>query len=445
MQEALQLLQAMPGTAASQSDCLSFEEGDMLSFEEGKLLGFGLWADGVPIKFDRSESLEMLSLSIPGLDERSTIRLPITCINKKYFLRSGKTRDALFKVIAWSFQCMLQGRFPERFWDGSSLDKKRMRKANQSLLGHGILLEIRGDWACYKSSFRMPGWNSNRNCCFVCQATPATLREVGPGAAWRGKFWDHDALLTDMLETWGRYSPIFEAPFSSIKILCIDWLHTADLGVAQDFLGNCMFLICSRLDGPTHDARVQQLFADITEYYSASRVESRLNCLTSLMIRKAANKSPKLRSKAGEARDLIDWAAAAVDKFLQGYGSSSEEEACRLAAKQIQACYQCLSRENFDSSTLRHHAHQFLGLYTALESTVGQESGRWRFKPKFHLWLRVCEQSQSSPSLWWTYRDESFGGTIAQMSRSRGGAEGVRPMSLNVLTKFCAQHKVPEF
>ena len=98
------------------------------AFEEGKLLGFGLWADGVPIKFDRSESLEMLSLSIPGLDERSTIRLPITCINKKYFLRSGKTWDALFKVIAWSLQCMLQGRFPERFWDVLGQEKDEESK-----------------------------------------------------------------------------------------------------------------------------------------------------------------------------------------------------------------------------------------------------------------------------------------------------------------------------
>ena len=221
----------------------------------------------------------------------------------------------------------------------------------------------------------------------------------------------------------GQIQPYIEAPFSSVKFFCIDWLHTADLGVAQDFLGNCMFLICSRLDGPTHDARVQQLSADITEYYAASRVESRLNCLTTLMIRKAANKSPKLRSKAGEARDLIDWAAAAVDKFLQGYDSSSEEEACRLAAKQIQACYQCLSRENFDSSTLRHHAHQFLGLYTAMESAVGQDS----------TFGCTCASNR-----------KMFAFSLVDLSR-RGGAEGVRPMSLNVLTKFCAQHKVPEF
>ena len=434
LQQALDPLQATEGTAA--------HEKHSPSFEEGRLLGFGLWADGVPIKFDRSESLEMISMSIPGISDRASIRLPITCMNKKFFLKSGKTWHALFKIISWSFQCMLQGTFPSHFWDGSLLPPQRNKHAGKSLLGHGVLLEIRGDWATSLPSICLGGRINEIVVSFAKRLL--TTCSLHPGAAWRNDYWEHDALLTDMVEIWGNYSPIFESPFCTIKTFCIDWLHTADLGVAQDFLANAMFLMCSKMDGQNHDVRVQQIFADTTDCYAANKVENRLSALTALMIRKAATKSPKLRSKAGEARDLVDWASAAADKYLQGFGSSSEEEACRLAAKHFQSCYHCLSTARFESGTLRFHAVQFLKLYVALEAAVGEESCRWRFKPKFHLWLHVCEQAQSSPALWWTYRDESFGGTIAQISRSKGGAEGAHPMPLNVLTKFCAQHMVPQ-
>ena len=59
-------------------------QSDGLFFKKGKLLGFGLWTDGIPIKFDRLESLEMLSLSISRLDERSTIRCQSRPLTKQF-------------------------------------------------------------------------------------------------------------------------------------------------------------------------------------------------------------------------------------------------------------------------------------------------------------------------------------------------------------------------
>ena len=350
-----------PELAKKMEEVQSFLQGSSAS--PLPLVGLGLWADGVPIKGDRSESLEMITLSFPGLGQRQSIRIPLTVMNKKFFLKDGRTWDALFKVISWSCQSLLSGCFPSHRWDGTPLPGKRAKKANRALHVRGALLEIRGDWAMLKASFRMPSWSSKRNCCFVCQATPETMRDLGPDAPWRTKLWNHAELLTEMLELHNNYSPIFEAPFVDIHSFCIDWLHCCDLGVCQDFLGNAMWLITTKLPGENIDLRTRTLFDDIRQYYATTRAENQLNALTPLMIRKAASKSPKLRSKAGEARSLVDWVVAASDKYLQGpYSLSSEEHACRMASKELQACYQNLPAESFDADDLAIHCQQFLHL-----------------------------------------------------------------------------------
>ncbi|CAE6960006.1 unnamed protein product [Symbiodinium sp. KB8] len=327
------------------------------------LVGMGLWADGVPIKGDRSESLEMITLSFPGLGDRQTIRIPLTAMNKKFFLKDGQTWDALFKEISWSCHSLLSGVFPSHRWDGTPLQGKRARWAGCPLHAGGAPLEIRGDWAMLKASFRMPSWSSKRNCCFVCKATPETMRDLGPAAPWRTKLWNNAELLTEMLELHNTYSPIFEAPFVDIHTFCIDWLHCCDLGVCQDYLGNAMWLIATKLPGDTMDQRTRALFDDIRQYYAAFRCENQLSTLTPLMLRKAASNAPKLRSKAGEARSLVDWVVAACDKYLQGScGLSSEEYACRLASKHLQACYRNLHAESFDADDLAFHCKQFLHL-----------------------------------------------------------------------------------
>ncbi|CAE7763324.1 unnamed protein product [Symbiodinium necroappetens] len=228
-----------------------------------------------------AQKMEEIRSFLRGLGDRQTIRIPLTAMNKKFFLKDGQTWDALFKVISWSCHSLLSGVFPSH----------------------------------------------------------------------RTKLWNN------------ADSPIFEAPFVDIHTFCIDWLHCCDLGVCQDYLGNAMWLIATKLPGDTMDQRTRALFDDIRQYYAASRCENQLSTLTPLMLRKAASKAPKLRSKAGEARSLVDWVVAACDKYLQGsYGLSSEEYACRLASKHLQACYRNLPAESFDADDLAFHCKQFLHL-----------------------------------------------------------------------------------
>ena len=73
-----------------------------------KLLAVGLWSDGVPFNWDRSESLEVISMSLPGLggsgpgmDKLKQFRVPVCGIPKRFLIKE-ETMDAIFSVIAWS-------------------------------------------------------------------------------------------------------------------------------------------------------------------------------------------------------------------------------------------------------------------------------------------------------------------------------------------------------
>ena len=417
---------------------------EALTLDPEALVAWGLWCDGVPVRYDRSESLECFSLN-PLINETfvQTFRLPLTCIYKSFCCKDGRTVDDLMAIFAHSFHCMREGIFPEVDFQGQPFKSSWRRKmAGRPLLAQGILAEVRGDWAMYKQVFKLPSWNAAGRCCFKCKCSLQEIRSCSSSAPWRDHPWSFLELQEHMLDKSGAVSPIMAAPGISLATFEVDWLHSCDLGVAADFLGNCCFLVSKHMPGSSEEQRVASLWRDIKQWYTENQTPNQFNTITKLMIRKEARKSPKLRGKAAEIRYLIPWSVDITERLFSGYPPSSEEGACRLAAKQIQICYSQLSTENFDPKVLADSCKSFLLLYTALEDLCLLEH-RWRYKPKFHLWQHMCESTQSAPSLYWTYDDEDWGGSLGRMSVRRGGKHVALGLSKTVLTKFAAQNKVP--
>ena len=71
-----------------------------------------LWQDSTPMNYDRTESLECLAMGFPGwTGSNANVRVPLMVFPKK-FLAKGKTFHDIMKVVSWSFQHLLLGKFP---------------------------------------------------------------------------------------------------------------------------------------------------------------------------------------------------------------------------------------------------------------------------------------------------------------------------------------------
>lgn len=406
-----------------------------------KLCCMGLWGDGVPVNYDRTESFEAYCLSFPGfVGKNRNIRIPLTGVMKKHMVTRA-TVDDIFAVIAWSFQCCYLGSHPCKRHDGKEWlpsDAHRRRRNGVSLGAQSILMEVRGDWCFYKSVFSFPGWQEKGNCCWRCPAKLSDIKDASSSAVWRKHRYSHWDLLA-ILQQKNHVSTLFACPHLKCGCFRVDWLHCVDLGVAADFLGNLFRALLIHMPGNSMAERCQQLFREILAWYKAQKCVSRLDQLTLTMIQKQSSKPPKLRAKAAEARALIPFGLDAAERWL--VEPTPVNQAIRVAAKSLAECYSHLAPEVYDPAKLRMACRTFCLQYSALEA-YHNHTCYWKIKPKFHLFQEMCEMSRSCPSSSWTYRDEDFGGTVALYVKRRGGACSVNVSAQSLLDRFVAMHPV---
>jgi hypothetical protein len=233
-------------------------------------------------------------------------------------------------------------------------------------------------------------------------------------------------------------SPIFSVPHFKADIFQIDWLHTADLGVTANFLGNLFLEALSKYPGRSQKEQCSALFVDVVKYYKDNQITSRLDNLYPSMICQSG-KQPKLRGKAAECRYLVPFAKLLVTNHFSD--ENVYEKTIKQATFALNKCYDCLSMHRFSAEVLANSSKEFALLSCALEKHA--QSKRWRVKPKLHLFQEMCECSDSQPSTCWTYRDEDFGGSMASTSRKRGGKTSPGSLATSVLTKFAIKNPMP--
>ena len=97
-------------------------------------------------------------------------------------------------------------------------------------------------------------------------------------------------------------------------------------------------------------------------------------------------------------------------------------------AEELLKAYELLSAEAFRPEAMNDHCARFCLLYGSLEQ---RDACLWIVKPKFH----------QNPSKTWCYREEDFGGFLAQTSRRRGGLNSPKAVATAVLQKFRAKSR----
>ena len=411
-----------------------------------ELLGLGLWIDGTPFNWDRTESLEIVSFNLPGVEGKfKNLRIPCTVIPKGW-VATGETFDDILELIVWSLQHLALGIHPARRHDKKDWmpgDDVRRARAKSPLRIKACLVEVRGDWLMMKEVFHLPAWNELAGCCWLCKATPDNIRNAAAGAPWRDDRLSHWELVQRILEKGFELSPLLSAPGIKSDCFKIDWLHAVDQGVAADFLGNLLKLLCSKMVGANNKEKRKALFGEIKQHYAQHDVQEQLQTLTAGMIQ-AKKAPPKLRAKAAEVRALIPFAKSASDRFLSD--AEPVEKAAKEMAKHLNTLYGTLSGQCiFRQDLMQNHCNKFCLLYAGLEEVFKDKPGRnWRIKPKFHLMQELCEMTEgSNPALSWTYRDEDFGGSMATMTRQKGGKNTVYGVSHRLVSRFRAKHDFP--
>ena len=142
-----------------------------------RLIALGLWCDGVPCNWDRTRSVETVSLNLPGLSAQfRTLRIPLVSILRDHV--SEHTFDDIFEVITWSLRQCARGATDPCRHDDREYHKRygdQLRRPNQPLMVKSALCEVRGDWKMMGEVFKLPKHNENAGICWSC---PCTLQEV---------------------------------------------------------------------------------------------------------------------------------------------------------------------------------------------------------------------------------------------------------------------------
>ena len=407
-----------------------------------KVFALGIWGDGVPFAAKMRDSLEVIlwSFSFKAASPRFLFAaLPKSCMISK------TTCDKLFEVLAWSCRVMMHGAMPRCRHDGSpwSLQDKGRSAAGGKPLGfRACLTQVRGDWSFYKAAFDFNSW-SNTSICWMCSATngpPHDFRNTGPGASWRtcrltGHMW-----LAALRAKGHVPSSLFAVPFFEVEDVLPDWLHTVDLGVQSDVVGNLFADVLPLLPGANKGEHVAALWAKLSSWYSAARPPAQLEDLTAEMIQKKPGIPPKLRGKAAQVRHLLPFAVLLAQEFQH---VSAHFQAVAHLFQWLDKVASCLRTEPWDAALAAGACCRFCLLYASLEAEARAAGNfvSWRLKPKVHLFQELVEYVAprvGCPLLYHTYLDESIGGWLAACGARRGGAKNGPQVALNVVSRFRA-------
>ena len=153
--------------------------------------------------------------------------------------------ESLYEVILWSLRIGALGKAPTKRHDMSPFsqqDSERRSSMGRQLGKKLLLLWLKGDWDALSNYFGLPHWGARR-CCWLCSATKEQA----------GTF-DHPALSSRAFFAWAQEAGkvpvcLFSAPGVGSWTVPIDWMHTVDLGVAQDVIGGLMFCLLGVLPG----------------------------------------------------------------------------------------------------------------------------------------------------------------------------------------------------
>jgi hypothetical protein len=391
-----------------------------------RTIPLGLHGDGGA--FSHHDSLYAFSWnSLLGVGNTIRKRFLFTVIRKTDV--GPDTLDAIFKLLAWSFNIMLTGNTPYRDWEDRPLND------GGNVLAGGFkasLCQIRGDWEFYTQVFKFPYWNGAVSMCWICRASGSIANllwsDFRKTAGWRQTRWTHESYMRHLRES-SMFVPVLLACVVGLRLECImvDVLHTVDLGIASHIIANVFWLLAVKrfvFGRGTQGDNIKKLFEHMNEWYKTIKHKTKLQGkLTVERIRTKAG-WPKLKAKAAQTRCLSRYALELMQKF----GDKSDHDRKVTAVCQLLVrFYDLMDAESmFLGESARKEMPNIgfrLGtLYSDLAAqaaAIGEKM--WKTSPKLHIFVHLCEWQClefGNPRYYWCYADEDLVGSMIEIGET---------------------------
>ena len=261
------------------------------------------------------------------------------------------------------------------------------------------------------------------------------------------KTMDKDAYLTFLMDRGKSINPLFQLPNVSNGTIMPDWMHVCDEGSLAVAAVQILKELLQSFPGTSQDERCANLWQEIQKMYEERDFPAckRLKKLTVKDIVKP-KKAPVLDCKAHEVRDFCPLLEPLCKRQCLREGTWHEKAVYKVA-KYCSHMYNSLEASNKEE--LVKAGRKFISQYMALEAEVqasdGSEVRLWRSKPKLHLLAHILDLVElgNHPKDSWSYKDETFAGSLQTLFFRRGGKFQPGKASEKVLLRWMSATPFP--
>ena len=390
-----------------------------------KTVPLGLHGDAG--KFSHHDSLFVITwnaLLATGTSQEQ--RHVITVIRKSQLLETGATLEAIFNVIAWSFNALLRGACPDEDECGMPMAGSSHPLADG---WRGALLQIRGDWQFYVQAFGFPQWNSSDRMCWLCRAS-STRRDylwtdMNRDAGWRATCWSHEEYVRHLAERGQETPNLFLAEGLRVEFVMVDVLHAVDLGVSSHVVGNIIWELLPRL-GANRALQLKELDRRLKEWGRTTQSANRLQGDITEERIKTSGGWPKFKSKAAPAKHLKKFVLGLLLDCVGACDDLHHRRRVRCA-ELMSRFYDIIDEEGrflsaASETELAALGNEFGLVYASLHAEAAAAGKRlWKLVPKMHLFIHLTTQQvryAGNPRFFWTYGDEDMVGQLVEVAQS---------------------------
>ena len=231
-------------------------------------------------QFQKWDSITITSMrSLLSADNVASSQMLLAAIPKGCQHKSENpdedTMTVVWKVLAWSFQHLYYGKFPEFDHLGKPWPAKTKR-ADQSgshlwtQRVRGCLFCVSADGEFLQNELKLPG-HSHNSCCFSCQANKSDIphNDFRATAKWR-------STLTKPGTPLPGVHPLGAVPGLNTFSVHYDTLHCLEEGVAAHALANTFFdlVVRGHAGAGTQDQNPQAVYRQIRQQYLEQGIDA---------------------------------------------------------------------------------------------------------------------------------------------------------------------------